>query len=117
MKDYSFHSPFFSSFKFKKKYIFDSKETWNVIAIDTLGRVGMCKCFLAFSSKNEINIVWELFITYMPMCIKQIWNSERVKLVIHDDVDNDARHDVRDVICGNKKMVVLVGLPISQVSH
>lgn len=38
-------------------------------------------------------------------------------LTIHDDVDNDARHDVRDVICGNKKMVVLVGLPISQVSH
>lgn len=33
-------------------------------------------------------------------------------LTIHDDVDNDARHDVSDVICGNKKMVVLVGLPI-----
>jgi len=38
-------------------------------------------------------------------------------LTIPGDVDNDARHDVGDVICGNKKMVVSVGLPVSQASH
>jgi hypothetical protein len=38
-------------------------------------------------------------------------------LTIPGDIDNDARHDVRDVSCDNKKMVVLVGLPVSQASH
>ncbi len=55
------------------------KETWNAIAIDKINGVGMCNLFLPFFSKKEINKIWGLFVISMPMCIKQLWNLEKIK--------------------------------------
>jgi hypothetical protein len=103
--------------------MFNLKETWNVIAIDTLAREGMCKCFLPFSSNNEINIIWGLYADVHQTNL-EFGKSKTTKylfwllgLTIQGDADNDARHDVEDVVCDEKKLVVLVGLTISQASH
>jgi hypothetical protein len=54
------------------------KETWNAIAIDKISGVGPCNLFLPFFSKKEINKIWGLFVISMPMCIKQLWNLEKI---------------------------------------
>jgi hypothetical protein len=95
------------------------KETWNVIAIDTSAREGMCKCFLPFSSKNELNIVLGLY-AHVHQTNLEFGKSKTTKYLfwlLGLTTQGDARHDVGDVICDEKKLVVLVGLTISQALH
>ncbi len=92
-------------------------------AIDTLAREGVCECFLPFSSKNEIHILWGLY-AHVHQTNLEFGKSKTTEylfwllgLTIQGDADNDARHDVGDVTCDEKKLVVLVELTISQASY